>query len=144
MLYLTGSEVLITCSSLTVAITTEKRADALECVAHYRNLLRKLKAAQAVQKLKKKPMRNIKKVESTMRDASGKYVTDGRGNRLKVPLEPPQLVEPHPLPVTLGFLCDGLRLMRKVSEEALKTRVDDRGGDAPQLRRGRQAGARRR
>ena len=39
----------------------EKRADALECVAHYRNLLRKLKAAKAVQKLKKKPMRNIKK-----------------------------------------------------------------------------------
>jgi len=39
----------------------EKRADALECVAHYRILLRKLKAAQAVQKLKKKPMRNIKK-----------------------------------------------------------------------------------
>ena len=39
----------------------EKRTDALACVEHYRYLLRKLKAAKAVQKLKKKPMRNVKK-----------------------------------------------------------------------------------
>jgi ATP-binding cassette subfamily F protein 2 len=39
----------------------EKRTDALACVEHYKYLLRKLKAAKAVQKLKKKPMRNVKK-----------------------------------------------------------------------------------
>lgn len=39
----------------------EKRTDALACVEHYKYLLRKLNAAKAVQKLKKKPMRNVKK-----------------------------------------------------------------------------------
>ena len=42
-------------------------------------------------------------------------------NKIK-PLIPTELANPHPLPITLCFLCEGLRLMRKVSEEAQKTK----------------------
>ena len=38
-----------------------KRDDVLRCVRHYRALLEKLKIARAVAKLRKKPMRNIKR-----------------------------------------------------------------------------------
>ena len=37
------------------------------------------------------------------------------------PVSPIELAKPHPLPITIAFLCEGLRLMRKVSEEAQKT-----------------------
>eukprot|EP00962_Isochrysis_galbana_P026866 scaffold8381_cov51-Isochrysis_galbana.AAC.1 len=47
------------------------------------------------------PMRNLK-----MR-------TDSRGFR--VPREPPQLAAPHPLPVTMAFIYEGLKRLRAVN-----------------------------
>jgi hypothetical protein len=53
------------------------------------------------------PMRNLK----TRRARAGEKVgADGR-----VPIEPPQLLEPHPLPVTMVFIYEGLKRMRAVS-----------------------------
>jgi hypothetical protein len=53
------------------------------------------------------PMRNLK----TRRARSGEKA-DANG---RVPIEPPQLREPHPLPVTMAFIYEGLKRMRAVS-----------------------------
>lgn len=51
-----------------------------------------------------RPMRNLKR-----RSALPGETGDG------VPLQPPQLAHPHPLPVTVAFLYEGLKRMRAVS-----------------------------
>jgi hypothetical protein len=53
------------------------------------------------------PMRSLK----TRRARPGEKA-DAKG---RVPIEPPQLLEPHPLPVTMAFIYEGLKRMRAVS-----------------------------
>ena len=61
----------------------KRKEDPLQCVSHYKYLLHKLKAAKAVQRLKKKPMRNIKKEQEEAAKAKKAAAEEARLEALR-------------------------------------------------------------